>query len=56
MYIPMGLRFGKVWVGDKASLNVYAEYKTSMVYKSWEGPAVKNSYRFNVSYTVPVGL
>ena len=54
-YLPVGLRFGKVWVWEKASLNVYAEYKTSAVYKNWEGSAVKNSYRFNVSYTIPVG-
>jgi hypothetical protein len=54
-YLPVGLRFGKVWVLEKSSWNVYAEYKTSAVYKSWEGSAVKNSYRLNVSYTIPVG-
>ena len=55
-YLPIGARFGKVWVLEKSSWNVYAEYKTSAVYKSWEGSAVKNSYRFNVSYTMPIGL
>jgi len=55
-YLPMGARFGKVWVWEKASLNVYAEYRTSMIYKNWGGSAVKNSYRLNVSYTVPVGI
>jgi len=54
-YLPMGARFGKVWVWEKASLNVYGEYKTSMIYKNWKGSAVKNSYRLNVSYTIPVG-
>ena len=54
-YLPAGLRFGKVWVLEKSSWNVYVEYKTSAIYKEWEGPAVKNSYRFNVSYTIPVG-
>ena len=54
-YLPVGLRFGKVWVWEKSSLNVYAEYRTSAVYKNWEGSAVKNSYRINVSYTIPVG-
>lgn len=54
-YLPVGARFGKVWVFDKGSLNVYGEYRTSAVYKSWEGSAVKNSYRLNVSYTIPVG-
>jgi len=55
-YLPIGMRFGKVFVFEKASLNVYAEYKTSAVYKSWEGSAVKNSYRFNVSYTIPLNF
>ena len=55
-YLPIGARFGKVWVLEKSSWNVYAEYKTSAVYKSWEGSAVKNSYRFNVSYTMPIGI
>ncbi len=55
-YLPVGARFGKVWVFEKASLNVYGEYRTSAIYKNWEGPAVKNSYRFNISYTMPIGL
>ena len=54
-YLPLGLRVGKVWVWEKSSLNVYAEYMTSAIYKNWEGAAVKNSYRFNVSYTIPIG-
>ncbi len=55
-YLPIGARFGKVWVFDKGSLNVYGEYKTSAVYKNWGGSAVKNSYRVNVSYTIPLGF
>jgi hypothetical protein len=55
-YLPIGLRFGKVWVFDKGSLNVYGEYRTSAIYKNWKGSAVKNSYRLNISYTVPVGI
>ena len=55
-YLPVGLRFGKIWVFEKGSLNLYAEYRTSAIYKSWEGSAVKNSYRFNVSYTIPVNF
>lgn len=54
-YLPFGARFGKVWVWEKGSLNVYGEYRTSVIYKSWEGSAVKNSYRLNVSYSIPVG-
>jgi hypothetical protein len=55
-YLPIGLRLGRVLVGEKASLNVYAEYRTSLIYDSWPGSAVKNSYRLNVSYTIPVGI
>jgi hypothetical protein len=55
-YLPIGARFGKVWIWEKASLNVYGEYRTSAIYKNWDGPAVKNSFRINVSYTIPVGL
>ena len=54
-YLPLGLRFGKVWVLEKASWNAYVEYKTSAIYESWEGPAVKNAFRLNLSYTMPVG-
>jgi hypothetical protein len=55
-YLPIGLRFGKVWVFEKSSLNVYGEYRTSAIYKDWSGSAVKNSYRLNVTYTIPIGL
>lgn len=54
-YLPIGLRVGKVWVLEKASWNLYTEYRTSAIYKDWEGAAVKNSYRLNISYTIPVG-
>jgi len=54
-YLPVGARFGKVFVWETSSLNVYSEYRTSAVYKNWNGSAVKNSYRLNVSYTIPVG-
>ena len=55
-YLPVGLRFGKVWVFNKGSLNIYGEYRTSAIYKNWEGSAVKNSYRLNVSYTIPLNF
>jgi hypothetical protein len=53
-YLPIGLRFGKVWVLEKGSINAYAEYQTSAVYKEWQGPAVQNSFRLNITYTMPV--
>jgi len=55
-YLPIGARFGKVWVWEKSSLNHYGEYRTSAVYKNWDGSAVKNSYRLNVSCPIPVGI
>jgi hypothetical protein len=54
-YLPIGVRVGKVVVQDKGTWNFYAEYQTSLIYKSYPGPAVENSYRFNVTYTIPVG-
>jgi len=55
-YLPIGVRVGKVLVQEKGSWNFYAEYQTSLVYKDWPGSAVKNSYRVNATYTMPVGL
>jgi hypothetical protein len=54
-YLPIGVRFGKVIVKENGSWNIYGEYQTSLIYKGWLGAAVKNSIRFNVSYTIPVG-
>lgn len=54
-YLPIGVRFGKVLVLEKGSWNMYGEYQTSLIYKGYLGPAVKNSIRFSVSYTIPVG-
>ena len=55
-YLPVGLRSGKVWVFEKGSLNLYGEYRTSLIYKNWNGSAIKNSFRLNISYTIPVGI
>ena len=55
-YLPIGVRVGNVLVQQKGSWNFYAEYQTSLVYKDWPGSAVENSYRVNVTYTMPVGL
>jgi len=53
IYIPIGVRFGKVIVGPTSSWNIYAEYQTSLVYEDYPGPAVDDSYRINVTYTMP---
>ncbi len=54
-YVPIAVRVGKVFIGEKSSWNVYGEYRTSLAYSSWQGSAVKNAYRFNVTYSLPVG-
>lgn len=51
--VPIGVRFGKVNVKEKGTWNYYFEYQTTMVYDNYPGPAVENSYRFNVTYTIP---
>jgi hypothetical protein len=54
-YVPIGVRLGKVNAAERGSWNFYGEYQTSLIYKDWEGSAVKNSFRLNVTYTMPVG-
>ena len=55
LYIPIAFRLGKVIVKEKHTWNFYGEYRTSLIYKGWEGSAVKNSYRINATYSIPVG-
>ena len=55
LYIPIAFRLGKVIVKAKHTWNFYGEYRTSLVYKGWNGSAVKNSYRINATYSIPVG-
>jgi len=54
-FMPIGVRIGKVNVKPHGSWNYYFEYQTSLIYDDWPGAAVENSYRFNVTYTWPVG-
>lgn len=54
-YMPIGVRVGKVNVKPHGSWNYYFEYQTALIYDDWPGAAVENSYRFNVTYTWPVG-
>jgi hypothetical protein len=53
-YVPIAVRLGKVIVKPKQSYNIYGEYRTSLVYESWGGSAVENSYRINFTYSIPV--
>ena len=52
--VSIGARFGKVAVKDKGLWNDDFEYLITLVYDDWLGSAVESSYRFNVSYTMPV--
>lgn len=54
-YMPIGVRIGNVSVKPHGSWNLYFEYQTALIYDDWPGAAVENSYRFNVSYTWPIG-
>ena len=55
LYAPIGLRLGKVIINRNSSTwNLYAEYQTSLIYKSYPGPAVKDLVRLNVSYAIPL--
>ena len=50
--VPLGLRLGKTIPDDKGGIwNAYAEYRTNIVYKDWNGAAAKDIIRINVSYT-----
>jgi hypothetical protein len=53
LYVPLGVRLGKVLVKPEGSWNFYFEYQTSLIYDDYPGPAIDNSYRFNVTYTIP---
>ncbi len=55
LFLPIGVRVGKVFVQPKGTWNFYAEYQTSLIYEDYPGPAVKNSIRINATYTMPVG-
>jgi hypothetical protein len=53
-FLPIGVRVGKVFVGDESSWNLYAEYQTSLYKDDWSGSAVSDSWRINATYSIPV--
>jgi hypothetical protein len=55
LYMPIGLRVGKVFVREKGTWNFYAEYQTALIYDDWPGSAVDRSIRVNATFTIPVG-
>ena len=55
LYVPIGVRLGKVVQRPKGAWNLYAEYQTSLIYDDWSGSAIDNSIRLNFTLTLPVG-
>ena len=56
VYVPIGVRLGKVFAAKKGSWNAYVEVQTSLVYEDWPGAAKDKSIRFNLTKTLPVGF
>ncbi len=56
VYMPIGVRFGKVVPGNTGSWNIYAEVQTSLIYDDWPGSAKDTSFRFNITRTLPAGF
>ena len=56
VYVPIGVRFGKVIQADKGSWNAYVEVQTALIYENWLGSAKDSSIRLNLTKTLPVGF
>jgi len=56
VYMPIGVRLGKVVPGGSGSWNIYAEVQTSLIYNDWPGAAKDTSFRFNITRTLPAGF
>ncbi|NCF61274.1 MAG: hypothetical protein GWP58_00360 [Gammaproteobacteria bacterium] len=56
VYMPIGVRIGKVIAGNKGSWNAYFEYQTSLIYEDWPGAAKDQSFRINLTRTLPAGF
>jgi hypothetical protein len=55
-FVPLGVRFGRAFIGDTSTWNAYVEYSTSLIYKSWNGPAPSHALRVNVQYQLPISM
>ena len=56
VYMPIGVRIGKVIPGNKGSWNLYGEIQTSLIYDNWPGSAKDTSVRINLTRTLPAGF
>jgi len=54
--IPLGLRFGKVFITDQGSTwNFYGEIRKTVYHSnSWPGSVLDTAFRFNLSYAFPM--
>ncbi len=50
--VPLGFRLGKTIKDRRGGIwNAYAEYRTNIVYKDWQGAAASDIVRISASYT-----
>ena len=50
--VPLGFRLGRTIKDRKGGIwNAYAEYRTNIVYKDWQGAAAEDIIRISASYT-----
>ncbi len=54
--IPLGLRFGKVFITDEGSIwNLYGEIRKTVYYgDNWPGSVLDTAFRVNLSYAFPM--
>ena len=50
--VPLGIRLGRTIKDKRGGIwNAYAEYRTNVVYKDWQGAAASDIVRISASYT-----
>ncbi|MBT8070509.1 MAG: hypothetical protein KJO80_08775, partial [Gammaproteobacteria bacterium] len=50
--VPLGFRLGRTFKDKRGGIwNAYAEYRTNVVYKDWQGAAASDIVRISASYT-----
>lgn len=56
IYMPIGVRLGKVFAARTGSWNAYVEVATSLIYDDWPGAAKDTSFRINLTKTLPAAF
>lgn len=56
IYMPIGVRLGKVFAAKTGSWNAYVEVATSLIYDDWPGAAKDTSFRINLTKTLPAAF